>query len=154
MIRIGPSSMLDIGPRTLGNSHIGLTALQSDVSGMYIVAEFTKKFRNRGTERLAVWRSHAIEAQNDTEPTLLLSPKEIKHFLGIFEHSIVFLDHHLWVCSIDLLSLRPRYGSISKDIVKKHFSFHWSFWVATRGTWVRFRARVMLCFLKKENLRW
>jgi hypothetical protein len=95
MIRIHPSSMLDIGPGTLDDSHIVFTALQSDVSGMFVVAEFTKKFRNRGTERLVVWRGDAIEAQIDTEPILLLSSKGIKHFLGIFEHSVVFLDHHL-----------------------------------------------------------
>jgi hypothetical protein len=31
----------------------------------------------------------------------------------------VYLDHHLWVCSIDLLNLRP--GQMSKESVKRHF---------------------------------
>jgi hypothetical protein len=117
-----PSPIVDIGLGRLNDSEIALSTLRTDISGMFIVAEFTKKFHAKGTERLTVWKADATESQSEgaqTEPTLLLSSKEIKHFLGMFEHNVVFLDHHLWVCSIDFLGLSP--GQVSKESVKKYF---------------------------------
>jgi WD40 repeat protein len=49
-----PSSIVDIGPGRLNDSEIALSTLRTDISGMFIVAEFTKKFHAKGTERLVV----------------------------------------------------------------------------------------------------
>jgi len=120
----GPPRKIDIGTTVLTGTDLTLKALATDISGSNLVAEFAHKLGSKATERLAVWRADAIESQSEgasTEPTLLLSSAIIKHFLGTFEHSIVFLDHHLWVCSIDLSSLSSTRGDDVKELVKKHF---------------------------------
>jgi len=120
----GPPRKIDIGTTVLTGTDLTLKALATDISGSNLVAEFAHKLGSKATERLAVWRADAIESQSEgasTEPTLLLSSAIIKHFLGTFEHSIVFLDHHLWVCSIDLASLSLTRGDDVKELVKKHF---------------------------------
>jgi WD40 repeat protein len=114
---------IDVGVTDLGSfSDLTLKALATNISGSYLIAEFAHKLGSKATERFTVWQADAIESQAEgasTEPILLLSSKEIKHFLGMFEHSVVFLDHHLWVCSIDLSDLQT--GGASKGLVRKHF---------------------------------
>jgi WD40 repeat protein len=117
-----PSRKIDIGPTNLGGSDLALKALATD--GTYLIAELAHQLGSKATERLAVWRADAIELQSEdasTEPSLLLSSKEIKHFLGVFEHSVVFLDHRLWVCSINLNSAQPGVSHSTKAMVKRHF---------------------------------
>ncbi|KAF2131995.1 hypothetical protein P153DRAFT_310495 [Dothidotthia symphoricarpi CBS 119687] len=119
-----PTQRISLGPADLSGSDLTLKALVTDVSGTNLIAEIAHKLGSKATERFAIWRADDIESQNkgaSTEPTLLLSSQEIKHFLGMFGHKVVFLDHHLWVCSIDLTSLRPEHKGTYEGTVKKHF---------------------------------
>lgn len=94
----GPTRKIDIGPTDPGGSDLALKALATDISGTNLIVEFAHKLGSKATKCFSVWRADAIESQGEganTEPTLLLSLRGITHFLGIFEHSVVFLDHHL-----------------------------------------------------------
>jgi WD40 repeat protein len=111
---------VDIGTTdSAGSSGLTLKALATDMYGLHIIAEFAQKSGSKATERLVVWQDETAS----TEPVLLMSSKEIKHFLGMFRQRIVFLDHDLWVCSIDLTSLPAGRGSAGaiQEVVKKHF---------------------------------
>ncbi|CAN9391730.1 unnamed protein product [Alternaria alternata] len=124
VIATGSPLKINIGPTDLTGTDLALKALTIDDAGTHFIAEFAHQLGSKATERLAVWRTDTIESQDEgasTEPTLLLSSTDIKHFLGIFERSIIFLNHHLWVCSIDLSSLRPGVAGTVKELVKKHF---------------------------------
>jgi hypothetical protein len=157
-----PSPIVDISPGRLDDSEIALSTLRTDISAMFIVAEFTKKFHAKGTERLVVWKADAIKSQSEgaqTEPILLLSSKEIKHFLGMFEHSVVYLDHHLWICSIDLLGLGP--GQVSKESVKRHFFIPLEFLGGNEGSLGSVSGKGNVVFAKegevavvREGLKW
>ncbi|CAN9479230.1 unnamed protein product [Alternaria alternata] len=113
-----PPRKIKISTTSLTGSDVVLKALETDVTGTNIIAEFSHQLDSKATERLIVWQADNSASQEESasiEPSLVLSSIEIKHLLGIFEHSIVYLNHNLWVCSIDLQE------STMKRQVKKHF---------------------------------
>jgi hypothetical protein len=109
---------LDMGATTDLADSTDLTskALATDTSGTHLVAEYVHKVGSKATARFAVWHADAIESDSSstsTAPILALESKDIKRFLGMFGHHVVFLDHALRVCSVDL--------EAGEGVVKKHF---------------------------------
>jgi hypothetical protein len=155
--------MINVGSAGLGGSDLALKALATDASATYFIAEFAHKLGSKATECLAVWKANAIESQSEgvsTEPTLLLSSQEIKHFLGIFEHSVVFLDHHLWVCSIDLTGMHLGSNNTA-NMVKKHFFIPLEFLGGNEGNMGSVSRKGFVVFPKegelavvREGLKW
>ncbi|RAQ99086.1 nacht and wd domain-containing protein [Stemphylium lycopersici] len=160
---------INIGPTTLSGSDLALKALATDPSGAHLIAEFAHKLGSKATERLAVWHATAIESQSDrggasTEPMLVLSSHIIKHFLGIFEHTIVFLDHKLWVCSLDLEAV-PRktvdHRLNVQEMVKRHFFVPMEFLGGNEGNMGSVTAQGHVVFPKegevavvRDGLKW
>ncbi|RAR03116.1 nacht and wd domain-containing protein [Stemphylium lycopersici] len=160
---------INIGPTTLSGSDLALKALATDPSGAHLIAEFAHRLGSKATERLAVWHATAIESQSDrggasTEPMLVLSSHIIKHFLGIFEHTIVFLDHKLWVCSLDLEAV-PRktvdHGLNVQEMVKRHFFVPMEFLGGNEGNMGSVTAQGHVVFPKegevavvRDGLKW
>ncbi|KAI0199392.1 hypothetical protein F4808DRAFT_432983 [Astrocystis sublimbata] len=63
-------------------------------------------------------RSDDSELRN-IEPVLCLRKKTVRMFIGWNQHSIVFLDTDLWICSIDMASVQS--GSKRSYTVRRHF---------------------------------
>jgi hypothetical protein len=94
-----------------------LKALATDPSGTHLIAEYAHKLGSKATSRFCVWHADAIESSTSSVPTaplLLLASSQINHFLGMFGQHVVFLNHALWVCSVDL-----KQGE--EGATKKHF---------------------------------
>jgi WD40 repeat protein len=119
-----PLRNLDIGATDFAGSSdlantsdLTLKALATDPSGTYLIAEYAHKLGSKATSRFCVWHADGIESSTSSTPTaplLLLASSQIKHFLGMFGQHVVFLNHALWVCSVDL-----KQGE--EGATKKHF---------------------------------
>jgi WD40 repeat protein len=117
----GPHRKVNVGTTSLSGKNLVVKSLGTDITGKNLIAEVGHQLSSRGDDRLAVWQAYTIESQykeTTIDPSFVCSSHEIRHFLGIFEHSIVFLNRHLWVCSIDLLL---RDGGAFTEQVKRHF---------------------------------
>jgi WD40 repeat protein len=111
---------------------LSLKALSTNPTGTHLIAEFAHTHGSKPTAHLAVW--HLTNNSPDAvEPIFSLSARKIKHLLGVYEDNIVFLNHELWVCSIDLSTLAdeahtpsgnmssPASSSGKGTNIKKHF---------------------------------
>ncbi|KAF2759863.1 hypothetical protein EJ05DRAFT_526567 [Pseudovirgaria hyperparasitica] len=117
---------IDVGATALTGADLAFKNLVTDHRGSFLIAEFAHKLGSKATERLVVWRTSSMVTQvpspgsGGADATLILTSKDINHFLGCFEQRIVFLDHNLWVCSIDLSQLHGTQSSLD-GLIKKHF---------------------------------
>lgn len=50
-----------------------------------------------------------------------MNAQDVKHLLGFYDNKIIFLDHDLWICSIDLAAVNDKFGGDLDEVTNKHF---------------------------------
>lgn len=91
------------------NAHQNLepTAVAYSTSSKYLVATLSQAHTGTPAVHLWVWPNpFGIETTSSSSlplaPVAQLPPQCLRCFIGIYQDRVIFLDHDLWICSIDL----------------------------------------------------